>query len=48
MKEYDMSVLCNPEKASVVEDVLSWTSMGILPHVADGTKELVVYVHRFS
>ena len=43
-----MSVLYNPGKANVVEDVLSGMTMGCMSHVEEEKKELVKDVHRLT
>ncbi|KAH0778789.1 hypothetical protein KY290_005216 [Solanum tuberosum] len=48
VNDYDMSVLCNPDKVNVVVDALSWLSMGSVSHIDDDKKELVRDVPRLA
>ena len=47
LKDYDISVLYNLDKANNVVDALSRTIMGSLSHVEEGRKDRVKDVHRF-
>ena len=48
LKDYNMNVQYNPDKANVVADALSRMSMASRAHVEDGKKELVKDIHRLG
>ncbi|KAH0709376.1 hypothetical protein KY284_010803 [Solanum tuberosum] len=48
LKDYDMSILYHPIKASVVADALSRLSMGSTAHVEEDKRELENDVHRLA
>ncbi|WMV45861.1 hypothetical protein MTR67_039246, partial [Solanum verrucosum] len=48
LKDYGMSVLYHPSKASVLANALSWLSMGSVTNVVDDKKELVPDVPRLA
>ena len=43
-----MSVLYHPDKAKVVENVLSRMTMGSMSNIEDSKKDLAKYVHRWD
>ena len=45
LKNYDMNVHYNPDKANIVDDALSKMSIGITSHIAVEKKELAIDVH---
>ena len=48
LKNYDMSVLYHPNKATVVADSLSHIIMDSVSHVEESKKDLVKDVHRLA
>lgn len=48
LKDYDMSVLFHPDKASVVTDALIRLSMNNVAQIEEHEKELVCEVHRLA
>ena len=46
LKDYDMSVLCNPGKDNVVAHTLSYITMCSVSHVEEAKIYLVKDVHR--
>ncbi|KAH0764840.1 hypothetical protein KY285_000711 [Solanum tuberosum] len=48
LKDYDMSILYHPDKASVVADALSRLSMGSTTHLEGDKKELAKDVNRLA
>ena len=46
LKNYDMSVIYDPRKASVVVDALSRLSMSSMSHEDEANKNLVKDVHK--
>ena len=41
LKDYDINVLCHPDKANVVVDALSRMTMGSISHIEEDKKDLV-------
>ena len=48
LKDYDMTVLYQPDKANMVEDTLSYFSIGSVSHVEEAKRNLVRDVHRLA
>ena len=48
LKDYDMSILYHPDKATVVKDALNHMNLCSLSHIDESMKVLVKEVHRFA
>ena len=48
LKDYDIGVLYNPDKANVVDDTLSWMTIGSVSHLNEDKKDLAREVHRLA
>ena len=48
LKDYDMSVLYHPDKANVVANALSRTTMSSVSHIDEAKKDLVKHIHRLA
>ena len=48
LKDYDLNFLYHPDKANVVGDSLSRTTMGSVSHLNEVKKDIVRKVHRLS